>query len=240
ILEGHESTGELVQDLIRDAIQDIMQYHVQKKTLSPQAIDQIFDAVSKMSGISEKHLREKKFNTHDLETLQNDLINFLLEMYELYTHQVEDKQAIETNPVKSQMMQEAQKWLMLESLDKAWKQHMLNLDHLREGISLRSWGQKNPLLEYKRESFAMFEDMMRYVRWEIVHHIFHLNIERFNKRELESQRERELNQLNLQGIENTTETVTHHASLKYEKTGRNEECPCGSGKKYKKCCQPSR
>jgi preprotein translocase subunit SecA len=241
ILEGHESISDLVRDLIAESIQDIVAFHAPKSTLPAGALEQILHAIATMSGIPQDQLLQQKFSAHDTESLQTDLVNFLLEKYELYTHQNEHDGQI--NPqvavTKTKMMQDAQKWLMLESLDKAWKQHMLNLDHLREGINLRSWGQKNPLLEYKRESFAMFEDMMRYVRWEIVHHIFHLNIERFNQHELEKQREQELNQLNLSGIDNTTESGGA-PSLKADKRGRNEDCPCGSGKKYKKCCQATR
>jgi preprotein translocase subunit SecA len=130
------------------------------------------------------------------------------------------------------MIQEAEKWLMLETIDKAWKQHMYNLDHLKEGIGLRGWGQKNPLIEYKREAFAMFKDMMEHVRFDIVHHIFHLNLERFNQVELERKRERELEQLNMVGGDDSAAP----AQRTVEKVGRNEPCSCGSGRKYKKCC----
>lgn len=76
---------------------------------------------------------------------------------------------------------------------------MLNLDQIKEGIGLRGYGQKNPLIEYKREAFMMFQDMMNNITWEIVHHIFHMNLEHFNKQELEEQREKELAQMNVGG-----------------------------------------
>ena len=129
------------------------------------------------------------------------------------------------------MFQDAEKWLLLETIDKAWKQHMLNIDHLKEGISLRSWGQKNPLVEYKREAFDMFKEMMQQIRFEVVHHIFHLNIEHFNQHELEHKRQRELDAINMLAGHGSGEP----AKAKDE-PGRNEPCPCGSGKKYKKCC----
>ena len=75
------------------------------------------------------------------------------------------------------MIKTAEKWLVLETIDQAWSQHMLNLDHLKEGIGLRGWGQKNPLIEYKREAFDMFREMMTHIRFDIVHHIFHLNLD---------------------------------------------------------------
>ena len=111
---------------------------------------------------------------------------------------------------------------------------MLNLDHLKEGISLRSWGQKNPLIEYKREAFAMFEDMMGQVQAEIIQNVFHLNVEHFNSKEFERKRELEMQNMNLMGPEDPEGDITVQAIS--DKIGRNEECPCGSGKKYKKCC----
>ena len=111
---------------------------------------------------------------------------------------------------------------------------MLNLDHLKEGISLRSWGQKNPLIEYKREAFAMFEDMMRQVRTEVVNLIFHLRVDHFHSHELERKRERELEELNMLGPDESGDGSVQQAVS--SKVGRNEDCPCGSGKKYKKCC----
>jgi preprotein translocase subunit SecA len=132
------------------------------------------------------------------------------------------------------VVRQAEKWLMLETIDQAWKQHMLNLDHLKEGIGLRSWGQKNPLIEYKREAFDMFQDMMVDIRRDIVRHIFHMNLERFDQHEIERRRERELEELNLVSAESSDEAA--QPTVREEpKIGRNDPCPCGSGKKYKKC-----
>jgi preprotein translocase subunit SecA len=136
---------------------------------------------------------------------------------------------------KQVMFKDAHKWIMLETIDQAWKQHMLNLDHLKEGISLRSWGQKNPLIEYKREAFAMFEDMMNQVRMEVVNLIFHLNVEHFNSHELERKRQRELDEISMVGPEDPEGDISVSQAVS-QKIGRNEDCPCGSGKKYKKCC----
>jgi len=76
---------------------------------------------------------------------------------------------------------------------------MLNLDHLKEGIGLRGWGQKNPLIEYKREAFDMFREMMSHIRFDIVHHIFHANLTQINTEQLEEQRDEEMERLNFSG-----------------------------------------
>lgn len=99
------------------------------------------------------------------------------------------------------LINQAKRWIMLESIDMAWKQHMSNLDHLKEGISLRSWGQKNPLIEYKREAFDMFEEMIHQVKSEIVHTIFTIDLEHFDQHTIEVKREKELDSLRLSGSE---------------------------------------
>lgn len=174
-------------------------------------------------------IKNQKVSSTDIELLRSDLINLLLLKYDLMIPSGETPDHV----AKRGLLQEAQKWIVLEAIDQAWKQHMLNLDHLKEGIGLRGWGQKNPLLEYKREAFSMFEDMMKGIGYEITHNIFHLNLDRFDSHELEHKREMELEHMNLQGAGGS---VDADLVPKADKKGRNELCSCGSGKKHKKCC----
>ncbi len=239
ILEGDKQSFDLVRDLIIGSVQDSVAAYNPRSGGADADLQELLKALSHMTGIPLSEFTTQNFRNSNREVLLDGIINFLLERYERYSQYTRSETPSDSLPNNAHdtMLHEAQKWLMLEALDKAWKQHMLNLDHLREGIGLRSWGQKNPLLEYKREAFAMFEDMMRNVRWEVVHHIFHLNLERFNHFELERRREHELNQLNLIGIEGTLDVGAGVLAPKVDpKIGRNTDCPCGSGKKYKKCC----
>ena len=87
----------------------------------------------------------------------------------------------------------------------------------------------------------MFTDMMRNIRWDIVHHIFHLNLSNFNTHELEARREKELRQMQMlsgKPVEpkSASESKPHTIKREVDKIGRNDDCPCGSGKKHKKCC----
>lgn len=227
VLEGQEQIFEIMRDLIADGVTAMVSYHNNDRTLTPEIAQEILTALSGMTGIAVEDFKKHGISLTQQEQLISDTINFLLMRYDLYA------------PVEGgEAMKEAQKWVVLESLDQSWKQHMLNLDHLKEGIGLRGYGQKNPLLEYKREAFAMFEDMMRQVKWEIIHHIFHIDLNRFNQHEIERKRERELNQLQFTGTPELGETTapTKVTAIKENQAGRNEPCPCGSGKKYKKCC----
>lgn len=223
VLEGEEQIFELVRDLIDDMAQDLMAFHAPSRMLTPQVVDEVYASVAMITRLPEEKIKGAQLDTKTSEGLTRDLINFLLEQYELYRNQQ-----------KEEVVRQAEKWLMLETIDQAWKQHMLNLDHLKEGIGLRGWGQKNPLIEYKREAFDMFQDMMIDIRRDIVRHIFHMNLERFDQHEIERRRERELEDLNMISAESSEEPA-QPAVREEPKIGRNDPCPCGSGKKYKKC-----
>lgn len=231
VLEGEERIFEMVRDFIDDGVNNLIALIIvnHRGNRSQRAITQeeygtIIQAIAELTNIQAQELHNQPFNKNTSEELAKNIINFLLERYELYRNE-------------NKIMQEAEKWLMLETIDQAWKQHMLNLDHLKEGIGLRGWGQKNPLIEYKREAFDMFKEMMSTIRIDVVHHIFHLNIERFNQKQIEQRRMQELEDLHLQGTEGALDAVPLPQDQETEsKIGRNEPCSCGSGKKYKKCC----
>ncbi len=221
VLTSDRDIFEIVRDFIAGAVEDLMSLYFPKREVSSEGYETMLNAASNLTNLDRTKFEEKGLNKTNRETLTQDLINLLLEQYSLYR-----------NRQQTEIIHSAERWLMLETIDNAWKQHMLNIDHLKEGISLRSWGQKNPLVEYKREAFYMFRDMMQQIRIEVVHHIFHLNIEHFNQHALEEKRVREMEEINLlagQGGEGQQPIEAE------DKTGRNEPCPCGSGKKFKKC-----
>ena len=182
----------------------------------------VYDDVIHLTGLRKEDFDTAGIGTSNVEIFKKDLINFLLSRYDMFRNQH-----------NKEVVQHAEKWLILETIDQAWKQHMLNLDHLKEGIGLRGWGQKTPLIEYKREAFDMFKDMMNQIRTDIVRHIFHLNIERFDEHAFEARRQKELDEMNL--VSGEQEEAPAQVQRDGDKIGRNDPCPCGSGKKYKKC-----
>lgn len=225
VLEGSEQIYELARDMIISGVQDAFARLIPERSLTKEQLELLYEFLAKMTHLDKSLFAQQPFNHNNSDELKKDVINFILEQYALFRTSKD-----------SERMAQAEKWLMLETIDQAWKQHMLNLDHLKEGINLRSWGQKNPLIEYKREAFAMFEDMMHQIRWEIVHRIFHLNLESFDAHEIERKREHELEEIALQGTGDAAEGSFSPIKRDEPKTGRNDPCPCGSGKKHKKCC----
>jgi preprotein translocase subunit SecA len=124
-------------------------------------------------------------------------------------------------------MRSIERFFVLNSLDTFWKEHLLALDHLKEGIGLRGYAQKDPLREYQRESFDLFLDMLERVKYDTIQKIFAVQPA---KEEIEY-KEPVMN-FNLGG----DGSLSGQQEKKDKKVGRNDPCPCGSGKKYKKCC----
>jgi len=180
----------------------------------------------------------------------------------------EEKEAI----VGTEVMRETERMILLHVIDDQWKDHLLSMDHLKEGIGLRGYGQKDPLVEYKKESFLLFQQMMDRIEDEAVRYLFFLQPvvnERpfmpfepepepeqeqapvpevvasragraasqttmldFTKN-IQRKKDREMAELQMVGSGVAT---ARQPVVKGQKVGRNDPCPCGSGKKYKKCC----
>jgi len=134
-----------------------------------------------------------------------------------------------------QVLGQLMKSLLLQAIDVHWKDHLLAIDHLKEGVGLRGYGQKNPKEEYKREAYNLFIEMMGRVRTDVVGRLFHV---RLVTREEVEQMERAREKAQKMAFNRAAESAAEHTPVSREepKTGRNELCPCGSGQKYKKCC----
>ena len=135
-----------------------------------------------------------------------------------------------TPPIMAHLM----RILLLQTIDSQWKDHLLSVDHLKEGIGLRGYGQKNPKEEYKREAYALFMEMMGRVREEVLQKIFRIQLAREEDVEqLEAKQRQQKMSMNRTDDE---ERINKPTIREEDKIGRNDPCPCGSGKKYKKCC----
>ena len=138
------------------------------------------------------------------------------------------------------LMRFLEKTFMLQVIDHHWKDHLLGMDHLRDGIGLRGYGQKDPLIEYKREGFDLFSGMMERVKSDTLDRLFHVQAVRHEEQQAAVPApppppviSRPLPPLILnRGEEPVAPQTVQHSD---EKVGRNDPCPCGSGKKYKKC-----
>ena len=142
--------------------------------------------------------------------------------------------------VTADLMRQYERHILLQIIDAAWKDHLLAMDHLKEGIGLRAYGQKNPLVEYKRESFDMFGQMQERIENDIVRFLFLLEPMSSEDREREEQKRRQEQAQIFAAASRSASGVTARGGIKTverkdAKTGRNDPCHCGSGKKFKKC-----
>ncbi len=142
-----------------------------------------------------------------------------------------------------------EKQVMLQVLDNLWKEHLATMDHLRQGIGLRAYAQKNPKQEYKREAFALFQEMLENLKFEVVRFLSHVKIEQEDELEAIDRQRREAEakqQMQFKHDDSSAlpsgdqaDAVETAAAAPFKrdgkKVGRNEPCPCGSGKKFKQC-----
>jgi preprotein translocase subunit SecA len=150
---------------------------------------------------------------------------------EQVTARLAEREEAFTPPVLEHLM----KVLLLQTIDAKWKDHLLSIDHLKEGIGMRAYAQKNPKEEYKREAYALFMDMMGRIRQEVAQKLFRVQLAREEDvAEMEAEQRRERLALARQG--GPKPAIQAPSKRDVDKVGRNEDCPCGSGKKYKKCC----
>ena len=136
------------------------------------------------------------------------------------------KEAALTAPV----MRELERVVTLRVVDEYWMDHLDAMTDLRQGIGLRAYGQTDPVVEYKREGYEMFESMIAAIREEIVRRMFLVQI----KPQTEIKREKVAKITSEGGAGD--KTVKRQPQVRKAKVGRNDPCPCGSGKKYKNCC----
>ncbi|MGX9365669.1 preprotein translocase subunit SecA [Desulfoplanes sp. PS50] len=125
------------------------------------------------------------------------------------------------------------RFFLLDSLDRNWKEHLLNMDHLKEGIGLRGYGQKDPKQEYKREGFSLFQDLLFRIKENTFQPLTRLQLQVVREEEFKHEEQKELQYA---GGEEPGQEKKEPVRRSAPKVGRNDPCPCGSGKKYKQCC----
>ena len=181
---------------------------------------------------------EEDTNLHE-ETLRERIIGSVQSTYD------------EKGSLIGDAMRQIEKQVMLQVLDGLWKDHLQTMDQLRQGIHLRAYANKNPKQEYKREAFELFEALLERLKQEVVRILSHLQIKRQDEAELIEQKRREeaeRQQLAFQHAQASALPEAEQESAQQAeapqqpmvrdtpKVGRNDPCPCGSGKKYKQCC----
>ncbi|WP_347489203.1 preprotein translocase subunit SecA [Desulfoscipio sp. XC116] len=154
----------------------------------------------------------------DLEDMGREALRELLLEKSLSAYEAREAE------LGAEVMRELERMVLLRMVDEKWMDHLDAMDQLREGIGLRAYGQKDPLVEYKFESYQMFQNMVDTIQDDVVRYVFRVNVVQAPQQQRQT-------------VENKYQNETAPQPVRREaKVGRNDPCPCGSGKKYKKCC----
>jgi preprotein translocase subunit SecA len=255
VLEG-EDLGDEVRVRIDDVLAHVVTLHVQSDFVEEWDLDGLFKALSGYYPVS---LREKDL---DLDTIN---VNELIERVQEDARGVYDAREAEYG---AEIMRQVERYVLLQVLDPKWREHLYDLDYLREGIHLRGFAQKDPLVEYKAESYELFQELMGSIWDEVVRYLFHVRIT------VEAPPETRAPSPGVRGVRysgpidpvqgaealagvaganGNVERLMAAEEAAYEEpgaitstpvvpqrrvagqVGRNDPCPCGSGKKYKRC-----
>ena len=164
-----------------------------------------------------------KLKDIDLETVTTDELK---ETIRKKAREIYDEKEAEFG---EEIMRELERRVLLRAVDEKWMDHIDAMDQLKYGIGLRAYGQKDPVVEYKREGFDMFDEMIRNIQQDTVKMLLHIKKENIVVQRQQVARE-------TSAIHGETQRTRQPKKREATKVGRNDPCPCGSGKKYKKCC----
>ncbi|GAB6267861.1 MAG: preprotein translocase subunit SecA [Smithella sp.] len=220
VLRGEDlwtDVNEMIEEIIDDLLSEFMNEKENKEEWNLKGFE---DALFKQFNI--------KFDLVNLgqnNSAQLSVREFIIEGVQKLLHNKE-------NEFGKELMDYLMKVIMLQAIDTQWKEHLLAMDHLREGIGLRGYAQKDPVREYQREGYEMFMEMIARIKMDVLEKLCLIRIQR--EEEVEEIRQKQKQDY----IMSRGEDVPESKTVKHEgaKTGRNDPCPCGSGKKYKKCC----
>ena len=225
ILEGREGR-EYILNASEDIVDYLIETHFPPDNSSEEPnLTEFWAEIYDFFGIDQKSLTIDAA-TAGRETLKSELIEAARKRYE-------EKEAM----VGTEIMRVHEKYLLLQVIDAQWKDHLLVLDHLKEGIGLRGYGQRDPLIEYKRESFDLFQSMMERIQDRVVKYLWKIEVVVEGREEAAPARLRRAPEPPRQNLmfSGAPKEMPVPIRRREEKVGRNDPCPCGSGKKYKKC-----
>jgi preprotein translocase subunit SecA len=246
---GSDDVSEMVKTIRADVVDTLVSAHI-----PPQSMPEQWDVAGLEAQLQSEmgiDLPVQQWLDEDNKLYEDNLRQKILELIVIA---YEAKEAV----VGAEPMRKFEKQVFLQVLDTLWKEHLSNMDHLRRGIHLRGYAQKNPKQEYKREAFNLFESMLEAMKGDVIRVLCHVKVQSQDElEEIERQRKdalaSELARARLRHDEtsaaaqagagddadgdDSSRQATPETFVRNErKVGRNEPCPCGSGKKFKQCC----
>jgi len=210
-----------ILDMVEDVLDGVLAEHTDEKSFAEDwDLEKLNAEITRIFGIH-PGLTVESLGDMRQEGLREELLAKIHERYDARESEFSEN-----------LMRDLENYILLQTVDSYWKDHLLNMDHLKEGIGLRGYGQQDPLVAYKRESHAIFDEMIERVKEETVRLLFNIQIQR--EEQVQQMRKEQEDQPMFFGPAEG-DASRSQAVRKDKKIGRNDPCPCGSGKKYKKC-----
>ena len=224
VLEG-KNFQEIIEDMIDEKIEAMVEQWIDPKAYPEDwNLKELNDSISWLFGFP-SNMGPEKMGGEAFDKLKIEDLPELIKKRVLSEYREREKL------FGKEDLERLERYLILQIIDDKWVAHLQAMDHMKEGIGLRGYGQLDPLKEYQKEGFALFGDLMDQVREETLRTLFRIQIVREEPDMMPKKKKRELN---LSHGDGDSGGVT--VRRKEQKIGRNAPCPCGSGKKYKKCC----
>ena len=217
VLDGenmHEVILKMIKDDINAAVDQVCSSETAPEDWNQVELDDMIRGIVPFA--EPVTLTEEEIKKADISELKDRLYNEALELYAAKEEEIGDPD----------QMREIERVILLKTIDRKWTDHIDDMDNLRQGIGLRSLGQRDPVVEYKFAGYDMFNDMTAAIREDTVKLLLRIKVEQKIERE----------EVNKVTGTNKDDTVSRGPVKKAKKIGRNDLCPCGSGLKYKNCC----
>ena len=221
-LLDNEDIGEVVSAIRNDVINGVIDQHIPR-----QSLDEMWD----IQGLEEQLKGEYATELTIAKWLEEDDKLHEETLREKIIAEFEQAYKDKEDAVGAEVLRQFEKAVMLQSLDSHWKEHLSAMDHLRQGIGLRAHAQKNPKQEFKRESFELFTEMLDNLKYDVVGILSKVQIRAESDVEAVEEQHRKAEELPMDF--QSGQASVEQAQM--PRVGRNEPCPCGSGKKYKQC-----
>jgi preprotein translocase subunit SecA len=235
--ERDETLRDMIFKMIEEEIEQVVSFHTNTEDISSWNMKEICQTLATILPLQEEektHLASFSIQTTDrleIVVLRTKIIEYCKTIFEKRYEEL----LVKKTP-QPELLLELEKQMLLRSIDNLWIDHLVAVDYLRTGIGLRGYGQRDPLVEYKKETYRMFNELLQSIQKEVVYSIFKVSIGIQMAPSIMEQQEK----ATFHGAEKTTITDSPAKSDKPqnsegEEIGRNDFCFCGSGKKYKRC-----
>jgi preprotein translocase subunit SecA len=229
--------GENLKDEILNLIDEVVSKKIDQ-CIDPKEYPENWNLEGLFEDLKNSFLLDVKITKEDIPSLNYD------ELRERLVKGLKDLYEYKEKLLGPDLMRRLERFAMLQTIDDKWKEHLYEMDQMKTGIGLRAYGQRDPLIEYKKESYRMFSEMIDSIDQEALSLIFKLQIAEREPAKAKPPKE-------IKAIHQSTVGMGMQAEPQFgeegepgkqmpvrvgKKVGRNDPCPCGSGKKYKKCC----